>query len=99
MMHWWWHEDNYELVALVFSKFSELTESRIFENFSLMDYLCLIQAKRKQVEKYTAEQKKDLHSAQRSCEVKGRATGKRESLQLISNCKAQKKSCVKPEHC
>jgi len=57
MMHWWWHEDNYELVALVFSKFSELTESRIFENFSLMDYSCLIQAKREQVEKYTAEQK------------------------------------------
>ena len=43
--------------------------------------------------------KKDLHSAQRSCEVKWRATGKRESLQLISNCKAQKNSCVKPEHC
>ena len=58
MMYWWWHEDNYELVALVFSKFSELTESRIFENFSLMDYLCLIQAKREQVEKYTKEQKK-----------------------------------------
>ena len=34
--------------------------------------------------------KKDLHSAQRSCEVKWRATEKRESLQLISNCKAQK---------
>ena len=58
MMHWWWHEDNYELAALLFSKFSDLSESRISENFSLKDYLCLIKAKREQVEKYTTEQKK-----------------------------------------